>query len=365
MVMKKNAFIFIAVACAMSLLVLFLRCNNDKTKVDTTNEIRIGAILPLTGWASFTGQTCKEGLDLAIKDINNEQSDYTFKVIYEDCKSNPNDALMAYKKLRSSGVDYFVGFGGQFLLGYVKETNEKDVVLFAEGAANMNLLSLSDKCFRLFPNADMMTDQVVSFYREKGIAYAGVVFLQNDAYSLYANLFKQKFESDSTHISFFEGYDPNSRDFKDIVNKLIGKKIDCLYLAGAGESTALFLRQLYSNPNTTNIPVVGDMSLYISSNLEVIGEIKAPLYIMDSYITSEFTDKYQKAYGTHPNAYGAYAYATPYILLESIKALNGDTSPKNVYSYIKNNIFSTVAGSIQFDSETREPDLQLIVNVIE
>ena len=356
---KKTGLLFIALVCIFILLVILLKGNKD-----TNNEIRIGAILPLTGWASFTGQTCKDGLDLAIKDINNEQSNYTFKVIYEDCKSSPKDALMAYKKLRSSGINFFVGFGGQFLLGYTQETQGQDVVLFAEGAANMNLLSLSDKCFRLFPNADMMTNKVVSFYREKNVTKAGVVCLQNDAYSLYADFFKQKFESDTTVISLFEGYDPNSRDFKDIVSKLVGKDIEYLYLAGAGESTALFLRQLYSNPKTSNIPVVGDMSLYISSNLDLIGEIKAPIYIMDSYITPDFTERYQKEYGTHPNAYGAYAYATPYILLDAFKALNGNLDPGLVYPYIKDNEFKTVVGPIQFDKDTREPVLILNVNTV-
>ena len=356
---KKTVLVVSVLVCALLLSLFIMRGNKE-----TTNEIRIGAILPLTGWASFTGQTCKEGLDLAIQDINKEQSDYTFKIIYEDCKSSPKDALMAYKKLRSFGIDYFVGFGGQFLLGYTQETNGEDVVLFAEGAANMNLLSLSDKCFRLFPNADMMTDKVVSFYHEKGITKAGVVYLQNDAYSLYANFFKQKYESDTTRISIFEGYDPNSRDFKDIVNKLVGKDIELLYLAGAGESTALFLRQLYENPKTASIPVVGDMSLYISSNLELIGEVKAPIYIMDSYITTEFSQKYQNAYGTHPNAYGAYAYATPYILLNTFNALNGNTSPQQVFSYIKENEFETVVGTVKFDNGTREPKLTLVVNTI-
>ena len=100
--MRRTTFII------LSVLLLFSSCQQKK------DIIEIGAIIPLTGWAAFTGQTCKEGLDLAIQDINNEQTDYTFKVIYEDCKSSPKDALMAYKKLRSSGIEYFVGFGGQF-----------------------------------------------------------------------------------------------------------------------------------------------------------------------------------------------------------------------------------------------------------
>ena len=335
-----------------------------KQKKEDNDVIKVGAILPLTGYAAFNGQTCKEGLELALSEIDSIKTNYKFDFSCEDSKSSVRDAQMSYKKLRSLGVNYFVAFGGQFLLGFAPETNNQDVVLFAEGTPNMNILSLTNRCFRVYPNVEMVTDKIIDFFEEKGITNAGVVYLQNEAYSMYGASFKKKFEARGGNLSLFEGYDPSERDFKNIVNKSIDKGIQCIYVAGAGESTALFTRQLFTNPKTSSIAVIGDMSLSTSSNLEVIGELKAPLYIVDNYMTPEFIQKYKKTYGKTPNAFSVFAYATPYIMLEAFNAV-GSTDPKAVYDYIRKTEFSTEAGKISFDSETCEPHLEMIINTIQ
>lgn len=344
------------------LLTFCMLCGCQGKKED--NVIKIGAILPLTGYAAFNGQTCKEGLELALSEIDSIKTNYKFDFRCEDSKSSVKDAQMAYKKLRSFGTNYFVAFGGQFLLGFAPETNNQDVVLFAEGTPNMNILSLTNRCFRVYPNVEMVTDKIIEFFEEQGITNAGVVYLQNEAYSMYGASFKKKFESKGGNLSLFEGYDPSERDFKNIVNKSIDKGIQCIYVAGAGESTALFTRQLFTNPKTSSIAVIGDMSLSTSSNLEVIGELKAPLYIVDNYMTPEFIQKYKESYGKTPNAFSVYAYATPYIMLEAFNAV-GSADPRAVYDYIRKTEFSTDAGKISFDSETCEPCLEMIINTIQ
>ncbi len=351
----KKIFAFISILC----LVLATSCKNKNE-----GTVKVGAILPMTGYAAFNGQTCKEGLELALGEIDSTKVDYKFKILYEDSKSSAKDGQMAYKKLRSMGVNYFVGFGGQFLLGFAPETNNQNVILFAEGTPNMNILSMTNRCFRVYPNVEMVTDKICEFFEEKGVKNAGVVYLQNEAYSMYGSSFKTKFENRGGTISLFEGYDPSERDFKNIVNKAINKGIQCIYVAGAGESTALFTRQLFTNPQTSSISVIGDMSLSTSSNLEVIGEIKAPLYIVDNYMTPEFVQKYQKTYGKTPNAFSVFAYATPYIMLEAFKA-TGTTEAKTIYDYIRKTEFTTAAGKIYFDEKTCEPHLEMIISTIQ
>lgn len=346
---------------ALFSIVCLVFATSCKKKDDGT--IKVGAIIPMTGYAAFNGQTCKEGLELALSEIDSMKIAYKFSFAYEDSKSSAKDGQMAYKKLRSAGINYFVGFGGQFLLGFAPETNNMDVVLFAEGTPNMNILSMTNRCFRVYPNVEMVTDKICDFFAENSINNAGVVYLQNEAYSMYGSSFKKKFEAQGGNVSLFEGYDPSERDFKNIVNKAIGKGIQCIYVAGAGESTALFTRQLFTNPQTSSIAVIGDMSLSTSSNLNVIGEIKAPLYIVDNYMTPDFVQKYQKVYGKTPNAFSVFAYATPYIMLEAFKA-TGTTDAKAVYDYIRKTEFTTAAGKISFDIETCEPHLEMIINTI-
>lgn len=70
-----------------------------------TQEVHeIGAIIPLTGDYANLGQSCRKGIDLAIKQINEESSIHgrkKLKVIYEDSKGKPADAVTAVNKLIS------------------------------------------------------------------------------------------------------------------------------------------------------------------------------------------------------------------------------------------------------------------------
>lgn len=341
-------------------IVLLSGCSSCKRQEN--NTVNIGAILPLTGYGAANGQMCKEGLELAVEEINKMSTDYKFNLIYEDNKSTTKDGLMAYRKLYNSGIKYYVGFGGQYLLGFIPETNNKDLVLFANGTPNLNILSQTNRCFRVYPNIDMVTDQIVDFFMEDSITNAGVVYLQNEAYTKYGESFREKYEKEGNTVSIFEGFDPNCRDFKNIINKVINSGAQCIFVSGAGESTAMFTHQLFSNPQTSHISVIGDMSLSTSENLEIIGERVSPVYYIDNYMSPDFIEKYESKYNKLPNAYSVYAYAIPYLLYQAIIEKQGFSDPKLLYDYIKNETFNTAAGKISFDSVTCEPVLELTIS---
>lgn len=333
-------------------------------KQTPSNVIEIGAILPLTGYGAANGQMCKNGLELAVNEINNSQKDFVFSLTYEDNKSSTKDGLMAYRKLYNAGFDYYVGFGGQYLLGFIPETNNKDIILFVNGTPNLNILSQTNRCFRVYPNIDMFTDKIIEFYNDNEIKNAGVVFLQNEAYTKYGESFREKFRKQGGVVSIYEGFEPNCRDFKNIINKVAKSGAQCIFVSGAGESTAMFTHQLFANPRTSHISVIGDMSLSTSSNIEIIGECKSPVYYIDNYMDSCFVESYKVKYQSNPNAYAVYAYAIPYVLLQACKEKKDISDVKAIYDYIKGTSFSTAAGQISFDSVTCEPNLEMTISII-
>ena len=106
--MKRKNNIFII---AMVAIFLFAGCRTNKS-----DQVELGAIIPLTGYASSVGTLFQHGLELAVEELNHDSVGISFNVNLEDSKSSPKDALMAYRKLESMGVKYFLGFGGQFVL---------------------------------------------------------------------------------------------------------------------------------------------------------------------------------------------------------------------------------------------------------
>jgi len=351
--MKRKMFVLTVVV-----LCLFNSC---KSKED--NIIRIGAILPLTGYSAVNAKRCQVGLQLAIDELNKHQTQYKFEVLYEDSRSSAKDGFMAYRKLKSNNVKYFIGFGGQFVLGFAPETNDEDVILFALGTPNMNILNMTNRCFRIYPNVEMFVDKICDFLSMKDITKVGVIYLQNEAYAMFGELFKNRFEKEGNYVLSFEGYDASSLDFKDIINKL-DKDIECIYVAGTGESTAIFARQLFSNPRTSHISLIGDMSLSTPDNIKMIGNVKSPIYFVDSYKTDAFTNLFLQSHEEMPNAFATYAYTIPFILYESLTQVNNDQDVFEIYSWIRQNKFDTAAGEISFQDNC-EPNLHLVINTIE
>lgn len=351
--MKKVVFL-------VSVIALFLVGCKQKA----SNEVTIGAIFPMTGYGASNGQTCQQGLNLAIDSLNKMQENHVYKVIYEDCKSTAKDASMAYKRLQSQGVKYFLGFGGPFLVGFTPETNDKEEVLFAVGTPNMDFLSLSNRAFRVYPTAEMVVDVIMEFLSEKQLNNAALVYLHNEAYLNYRDIFQGKMSSAGNSVVYTEGYEVTTKDFKNIINKIAAQQPEVVYLAGTGESTAIFIRQMFANPQTENIPIIGDMSLSNSDNLRLIGDIRHPIYIVDSYITPDYMTAYKKRYDEIPNGFQAFVATVPFILDKALNNNAADAKVSQIFNYIKNDTISSITGTISFSQETREPNLNLYVREV-
>ena len=335
-------------------LVLFSSC---KRKND--NVIEIGAIIPLTGTVATNGEAFLKGLEMGVADANGKGG-IQLKLDVEDCHSTAKDAHSAYRKLKGQGVKYFIGLGGQFVAGFASETKNSDEILFASATPNSTLLQMTNRCFRVFPTVDMVTDKICEYIDSVGAQKVAIAYMQFEAYSMYYENILGKLKNMGKEVVFTEGYDPSNRDFKGIVTKLAATPVDILYTAGAGESSSLLTRQLFSNPKTEKIPVIGDMNFSNPENLKIIGTVKAPICAIDNYINEDFAAVFFDKYGQNANSFALYGYMIASILKQTIDQMGKKYTTNDVYDYIHSHSFETVGGTISFDQETVEPNLQLI-----
>jgi len=355
--MKKIGLIAILLCCV--LLIVYFGLHKESS--NNSNEIRIGAILPLTGYAATNGQMSQRALELAIDSLNKNQNDFKYVMVYEDSKSTPKDAASAYNKLHSQKVKFIIGFGGATLYSFIPKTNGQDEVLFATATPNPGVLELSNRCLRVYPSVPMVTGRILEFIQENEYKNVALLFIQNEVYAGYANTFKKQIEETGNHLAFFEGYDPSTNDFKNIINKLAASNPDCIYLASTGESTGVIIRQIYSDSRIGNIPIIGDISLANSENIALIGEIKTPVYIVNGPISKKFISDFNIKNNTTPNAFAAYSYAIPFMIDNAVKELGENARMEEYYNHMLNKSYETVIGNISFDSKTHEPKLDLVM----
>lgn len=97
--MKRKIWIGITIVVVVALAIVLVINYQTKKK---PGVIKIGAILPLTGPASWLGEMHKWGIDLAVEEIN-EASKNKIKIICEDSSREPKKTVSAFKKLNVLG----------------------------------------------------------------------------------------------------------------------------------------------------------------------------------------------------------------------------------------------------------------------
>lgn len=346
------------VLCCLLISVNF-GCQNNQNE-----KIRIGVIAPLTGYASLPGEMCMKGINLVNQDTTKAKN-RQYEFVVEDCKSSAKDAISAFRRLYSQGIKYYIVCGGQFAMSVAPLTRDKDVIMFATATANLDLLQTTNRCFRMFPHPQSVVN-ILSDYATKELKMnkVAIVNIQNDAYALYATLYEDIICQSKGTVVFKEGYSISQKDFKDIITKIIDSNPDYLYLAGMGESAMLFSKQLFANPQSSHIPILGDMNFSLPNTKKIITNFPSPIYYADAVVDETFKAYYYATYQELPNAYSFYSYIIPYIIDEAIN----NTEKGNIINqieYIKQHEFYIASDRpIQFDN-FGEVNLQLDIYKIQ
>ncbi len=164
--MKKNKLLIAIGAIVLVGIVslLIYRAQN----ANMSGNIRIGAILPLTGNSASTGQSVRDALQLAVNDINAEDSSYKYYLEAQDSKEEVKTASFAMRHIMLTGKPQLIYAAiSAIALQVQKETEPNGVILFAPVGAE-NLITRDTKySYRLFPSPSRIGEMVVKNAKEK------------------------------------------------------------------------------------------------------------------------------------------------------------------------------------------------------
>ncbi|MCK4458341.1 MAG: ABC transporter substrate-binding protein [Methanosarcinales archaeon] len=134
-------------------VVLFLAVIAGACLQDTQpDEIRIGAILPLTGEAAEYGEDAKLGIDLAVEEINAAGgiNGKRIQVVYEDSQATPSQGVSAIQKLTTvDKVPVIIGaMASSVTLAIAPIAEENKVVLLSPASSAPQITEAGDYIFR-------------------------------------------------------------------------------------------------------------------------------------------------------------------------------------------------------------------------
>ena len=320
--------------------------------------VKIGAVLVLTGPNAKAGQSAKQGIEMAVEEINASGGvkSRKIKVIYEDDGGEPQKSVSAVQKLIN--VDKVLAILGPMwsscVLAVAPIVESKGVVILSPTASSPKITYAGDYIFRN-TYSDAIEGAKTAEFASKELKYgkAGILFINNDYGVGLKDAFKRKFEELGGKIVIDEGYDPKTTDFRTILVKVKERSPEVIYIAGYSEMGQL-LRQM--RETGIKIPVLSCIMFEISDIAKVAGKAaEGVIYAYPSYdpekgneITLKFAKKFKEKYGTLPDPEAAFSYDAVKILALAMER-GGFTSEdiKNALYKIKG--YNGITGKTSFD----------------
>jgi len=350
--MRNSKFKAVAIFL-MPLLFLVTGCARE------AQELKIGAILPLTGDAASWGERGKKGIDLAIKEINERGGikGRKLRVIYEDTQASPKLGAAAMKKLATiDKVPVVIGdIVSATTLAAAPIAEKNKVVLLSPTASAPAITQAGDFIFRIWPSDLAEGTAMAKFAWEQGFRNVGVLYIQNDYGVGLKDVFSKKFSQLGGSVPMALGYKPDETDFRSYLTKLKRAGPEAIYLISYYKDGALAVKQ--ARELGVELQFLGTTAIEDPKFLELAGQAAEGLIYplasgydpkSEEEIVQKFKANFKKLYGEEPGFVEAQCYDAVKVVAHSIRE-GGFTGPEIQKAMAKIEGFKGVTGVITFN----------------
>lgn len=324
-------------------------------------QIKIGAILPLTGDQSPYGEALKKGMDLACEEINNRGRILGKKlvVIYEDDRGDPKTGVSAYRKLATVDKTPMV-IGAMFsaVTLAIAPIAEKDkIVLLSPTSSAVDLTYAGDYIFRIYPSDTydgvFLADFTYNRLKAKSVS---IIYLQVASIAAVSDVFKQNFKKLGGKVLSMQGYKEGDTEFRTLLLKAKNEKSDIVFIPGYLKEMATLLKQ--TKELGIKKQFLSISTFYDPKILELAGNaaegvlFSSPMFDPKSETPEmkEFVTKYKAKYGNEPDILGGYGYDVVNIAVEALKTTK-TVKPNDIKMALYNiKNYPGVTGKTSFDS---------------
>lgn len=364
----KNFIIFSTIASLVILFLFLIQGCSNKEK----DEINIGSILALTGKGDKYSQSTKNGIDLALEEINSQSNrNKKINIIYEDSLSETQKAVSAFNKLVDvNKVPVIIGpILSNEVLACAPIANTKKVVILAPAAGSEDIRKAGDYIFKnresALPQARMIADLCASTLKLKTFI---ILYSNTPNGKDYGAAFKKRIEELGATILLSDSFEEGLSDYRAQLAKIRTKNPNALYIAGLTNEIANIVKQskeLNIKSKIFTSAGIEDPKLFEIAGNAAEGVIfGSPAFDphSDEPIIKEFVNKYKNKYGIEPDFFAANGYDALKMIISTIDSngYNSEGIKKGLYN-TKN--YPGVGGITTFDSDG-EVSKPVIIKII-
>lgn len=333
------------------------------------DTIKVGGLLEMTGGSASFGISSKNGIDLALKKINEKGvlGGKKLSLVVADTKSEASEATNGMQKLISQ--DKVVAVIGP---------NQSSAVI-ASGAINNGAKVVDITPMGTNPDVtfDPKTKQVkpysfrtcfidpfqgtvmASFASNELKVKKAAIYIDNtsDYAKGLAQFFKENFVKNGGQVVIEEAYLQKDTDFKSTLTKIKAAQPDFIYIPGYYQEVGLIVKQAREMGIT--VPMAGGDGWDSAKLPEIAGKAAlentffSSLYSPDdtSDLNKNFVAEYKKAYNTNPDVFAALAYDSALLVAKAIEDAGSADPAKIAEAMAKIKGFKGVSGEVTFNEQ--------------
>jgi branched-chain amino acid transport system substrate-binding protein len=319
--------------------------------------IYVGLMAPMTGDYAEYGTFFKQGMEVAIDDVNKAGGikGRMIEIVVGDSRADPKEAaLVAQKFVANPKIIAAVGdFSSSCAMAAAPIYEEAKMVQISPSSSHPDFTKKGKFMFRNTPTQEYEGPFLAKWaVKDLGKKRVATIYIKNDWGLATNQYFVDTSKSLGAEVVAQEAFLPGEKDYSAILTKIRKENPELLYIGAFYSETALIttqMQKMHFHPVLMGCTGIFSPKLIELAGDAVEGILANALYFPEfdrpevKKFTKAFVDKYKK----DPNNFAALAYDSMNILIYAMKTADLDkVKMRDVIASIKN--FSGATGETTF-----------------
>ena len=258
--------------CFLCMALSLVACDREKSDKPV---VKIGAVIPLSGDSSNMGESAKNGMMMALKEINADKNNkFKYEIVMED-GFDPKKTVSLYDKLKNyDKIDVLISENAA--MGHaVKEKVKNDKILHISFSADGSVAD-NEYTFNNSSDLNALAAQLSEYLKKQKVKKIAIVTMNHMAGEAILTATMPALKKNNIKIVATEKILPDAKNVKSEALRVKNKKPDVVLLYAYEPLMSIFTRELkiagYTGKLTTyylfafsNDPVLFDGNYFINA----------------------------------------------------------------------------------------------------
>ena len=340
----KNIWIALGIIVLVIIVVVIFRKPNQQQTSDS--PIKIGAILSLSGMASQDGESIKNGMELARKELL--AKGITVDINYQDDATDPKKTVSGIQFLNSWGAQAIIGPTWSFLGDAGGPVLDQNKIVGFQPADTSEYVTKGAYSFFGAIKLSQEESPLKKFVQDNSIKTIAFIGNEGGWGVTNENIVKQVASETGAQVVLVDVI-PYGKEVDSISTLLIKiKSLNPDLIVGSiddDQGISLLLQRIQEYGMKSQVVAATTSFGRVIHSSDTLKKIKVPIYTLLPQASPAFTSKYEAEYGKAPSAYADTAYDGLNLLVNGIMK-KGNTELKD---YLKTHTYQGVSRTYSFD----------------